>query len=79
MQYIRSYRSYVEAVTSIRNLRAHHAVVTTGPNLTWPLLESQLLIAAVDRRLHCSVYIGAMMRSWLELVLQQTASSQPHN
>jgi hypothetical protein len=27
MQYIRSYRSYLEAVTSICNLRAHHCVV----------------------------------------------------
>jgi hypothetical protein len=31
IQYIRSYPPYLEAVSSIRNLRTHHSVVTRDP------------------------------------------------
>jgi hypothetical protein len=31
IQYIRSYPPYLEGVSSIRNLRTHHAVVTRDP------------------------------------------------
>jgi hypothetical protein len=31
MQYIHSYPPYLEAFSSIRNLRMHHAVVTRDP------------------------------------------------
>jgi len=34
IQYIRSYPSHLQAISSIHNLRARHAVVT-GTHITW--------------------------------------------
>jgi hypothetical protein len=42
IQYIRSYPPYLEAVSSIHNLRTHHAVVTRDPpNMAHVITHSQ--------------------------------------
>jgi hypothetical protein len=47
IQYIRSYPTYLEAVSSIRNLRKRHAVVTRDPpNMVWIGLVDLLYLYA---------------------------------
>jgi hypothetical protein len=41
IQYIRSYPPYLEAVSSIRNLRTRHAVMTRDPpNMEYGMLQN---------------------------------------
>jgi hypothetical protein len=49
IQYIRSYPPYLEGVSSIRNLRTRHAVVTKDtPNMRWQYSVSVLMTSVKE-------------------------------
>jgi hypothetical protein len=63
IEYIRSYPPYLEAVSSIRNLRTRHAVVTVDPlNMDFKV-HTQNMPAKSDKTCQGSQFLEAMLET----------------